>query len=117
MFGKKKYNYKSPNTSKKKSFIQAALGAYLPKKETSQEKRTRLEEEYEGLKLEGRNLRAKNFVEREKNTYKKLTGSIKGGGGAPGVPDYLNMGGSHKSSGLDPILFGKGKKSKSYFEI
>lgn len=103
MFGKKKYNYKNPYGEKKQSTFKAIINSYIPKKETLEEKRSRLEEEYEGLKLEGRNLKAKNFVQREKNTFKKLSGSVPGGGGAPGVPDYLGLNSKPSKKSKDPL--------------
>ena len=72
----------APETKRKKSIIEAALSPYISKPTPE-----KMEEEYESLRLQARNARAKNILQREKNLYKKMTENQSGSG----VPDYLGL--------------------------
>lgn len=107
MFGKKKGDYPTgpaPQHSKKRSGI---VGYFLGNNETPEQKKKRLDEEFEVLKSEAKVVKLKNYVEKEKITNKKLK---EAGGFNVNVPDYLGGGvGPTGHTKLDKSLTGKRK--------
>src|SRR5690242_357831 len=78
----------APEGRKKKSFFQAAFGEYIGIKETPEEKKSRLDTEYQLYTTEAKTLRAKNQLQKERNALKKLSNEY---GQNSNTPDYLGL--------------------------